>query len=146
MLALGVDRAFHRQGEDVLVEDVALAVGELLEARERGVDVGLGLELDAELLQALLEGVAARELAEDDLVGRPADVLGAHDLVGVARLQHAVLVDARRVRERVGADDRLVRLDDEAGRLRDQARRRDDLRRVDADVEAEVVACASSPP
>ncbi len=146
MLVVGGDRAFHREGEDVLVEDVALAVGELLEAGERGVDVGLGLELDAELLQPLLEGVAPRELAEDDLVGRPADVLGAHDLVGVARLQHAVLVDAGGVREGVGADHRLVRLDDEARRLRDQARRRDDLRRVDAELEAEVVACASSPP
>ena len=95
--------------------------------------VGLGLQLDAEFLQALLEGVAARELAQHDLVGGPAHVLGAHDLVGVARLEHAVLVDAGGVREGVGADHRLVRLHDEAGGLRHQARRRHDLGRVDAE-------------
>ena len=75
---------------------------------------------DAQFLQPLLERVAARQLAEHDLVGAPAHVFGAHDLVGVARLQHAVLVDARRVRERVRADHRLVRLHDETGDLRDE--------------------------
>src|SRR5207302_8151963 len=45
--------------------------------------------------------------AEHDLVGAPAHVLGAHDLVGVAGLQHAVLVDARGMRKGVGADTAL---------------------------------------
>ena len=43
-------------------------------------------------------------------VGGLADVLRPHDLVGARVLQHAVLVDAGFVRERVAADDRLVRL------------------------------------
>jgi hypothetical protein len=41
------------QGDDVLVEDLALAVGQVLEAGEGGVDVGLALHLDAQFLQAL---------------------------------------------------------------------------------------------
>jgi len=44
------------------------------------------------------------------------------------------------MREGVGADDRLVRLDDEARRLRHKARGRDDLRGVDVHVQPEVVA------
>jgi hypothetical protein len=60
------------------------------------------------------------ELAQHDLVGRPAHVLGAHDLVGVARLEHAVLVDAGGVGEGVGADHGLVGLHHEAGGLADQ--------------------------
>ena len=101
-----------------------LAVGQLLEARERGVHFGFRFELDAQLLQALLEGVAARELAQHDLGGGPAHVFGAHDLVGLARLQHAVLVDARGVREGVGAHHRLVRLHRKAGDLRHHLRGR----------------------
>ena len=50
-------------------------------------------------------------LAEHERRLRHADVLGAHDFVGAAILQHAVLVNAGFVRERVAADDRLVRLD-----------------------------------
>ena len=87
-----------------------------------------------------LKALRPDELAQHDLVGAPAHVLGTHDLVGVARLEHAVLVDAAGVREGVGADHRLVRLHDEAGGLADHARGRHDLRRVDADVELEVVA------
>ena len=98
------------QRVQVLVEDLALLVGELLEARERGIERVLVGQVDAELGEPRLERVAPGELAEHQLVGAPADVLGAHDLVGLAVLEHAVLVDARLVRERVGADDRLVRL------------------------------------
>jgi hypothetical protein len=81
---------------------------------KRGHHLALGLQLHAQLLQALLEGVAAAELAQHDLVGAPAHVLGAHDLVGVARLEHAVLVDAAGMGEGVGADDGLVGLHHEA--------------------------------
>src|SRR5205807_1998550 len=73
------------------------------------------------------------------LVGAPADILRAHDLVGLARLQHAVLVDAGSVREGVRADDGLVRLHDEAGDLRDEARSGHDVRGIEADVEMEEI-------
>src|SRR4051812_10638497 len=129
----------RHQRLQVLVVDLGLLVGKVLEALERGVHRVLALELDAELLQSLLECVAARELAEHDFVGAPADILGAHDLVGLARLEHAVLVDAGSMGEGVGADHRLVRLHHEAGDLRDEARGRHDLRRVDTDLEAEEI-------
>ena len=69
MLVARAPRLLRDQRLQVLVEDLGLLVGEVLEALE-GLVVGLlALELDAELLQALLEGVAAGELAEHDLVG-----------------------------------------------------------------------------
>src|SRR5690606_12020996 len=61
--------------------------------------------------------------AEYQFASRYADVFGAHDLVGTAMLEHAVLVDARFVRERVRANDRLVARNRLAGDLRKQARR-----------------------
>ena len=48
------------------------------------------------------------------------DVLGPHDLVGRALLEHAVLMDAGLVGERVAADDRLVALHLHAGDVRHQ--------------------------
>ena len=49
---------------DVLVEDVLLAVGEVLEADE-GVLEGVVAELVAQLVELLAEGMAARMLAHD---------------------------------------------------------------------------------
>jgi hypothetical protein len=54
----------------------------------------LALDLHAEIGAAVLHGVTARVLAEHEGIPRRTHVLGAHDLVGAAILQHAVLVDA----------------------------------------------------
>ena len=78
------------------------------------------------------ERVAAGVLAEHDRVAAQPDGGGVHDLVGGALLQHAVLVDAGLVRERVAPDDRLVRLHLVAGQSRDQPARARDLGRLDA--------------
>src|SRR5439155_9553049 len=78
---------------------------------------GRAVELDAELVEAGLEAVTARELRDDDAPGRPADALRRHDLVVERVLEDPVLMDARRVRERVRADDRLVGLYRDAGEL-----------------------------
>src|SRR5919198_3118655 len=123
----------------ILVEDLGLLVREVLEALERLVVRILTVELDAELLQPLAEGITPGQFAEHYLVRAPADVLGAHDLVGLARLEHAVLVNAGSVRKGVRAHDCLVRLHDEAGDLRHEARGGHDLRRVEARLEVEEV-------
>mmetsp|Transcript_23067 Transcript_23067/g.68581 ORF Transcript_23067/g.68581 Transcript_23067/m.68581 type:complete len:216 (+) Transcript_23067:552-1199(+) len=97
----------------VLVGDALLLVRQRLEALEHVVQLIL-LQLKAKLLQARAERVAPRVLAQHDAgvlsAARQPDALGRHDLVRLPALQHAVLVDARLVRKRVGADDRLVRL------------------------------------
>ncbi len=59
-------------------------------------------------------------------------VVGVHDLVGRALLEHAVLVDAGLVREGVAPHDRLVRLHRVAGQARHEPARARDLARVDA--------------
>src|SRR5207247_10384860 len=82
------------------------------------------------------EGVPAGVLAPYELVGRPPDVRRPHDLVRELLLQHAVLVDARLVGERVLADDRLVRLDVDARDVREEPRGLEDLLGPNARVDA----------
>ena len=132
MLADLRDRFFADQGLQVLVENFVLLVGQILEAREGGVERFFAVQHDAQFLQARAEGIAAGEFAQHQLVRAPAHVLGAHDFVGLAVLEHAVLMDAGFVRESIGADDGLVRLHRIAGDAGDQFGSRHDLRGVDA--------------
>ena len=92
---------------EVGLGDLDLAVGQLLEADERLVQ-RVALHVQAHLLQRVGERVAAGVLAQHDLRGFLADGRRVDDLVGLAVVEHAVLVDAGLVRERVAADDRLV--------------------------------------
>jgi len=70
----------------------------------------------------LRNGRATGMLAQNDMAVADPDGLGRHNLVGDFLLDQAVLMDAGFVRERVGADDGLVRLHGYAGNLRQQAR------------------------
>ena len=58
--------------------------------------------------EALFEHAAAAVFAEYHIIGRDADGLGRHDLIGERVGHHTVLVDAGLVREGVGPDDGLV--------------------------------------
>ena len=77
-----------------------LVVRYLLEAREGPLEY-LALDVVAELFEGVLEGVAAGVLAEEDVRPLQADVFLGHDLERPPVLEHAVLVDARLVQERV---------------------------------------------
>ena len=59
--------------------------------------------------------------AEHQIGLREAHVLGPHDFVGARFFEHAVLMDARFVREGVAADDGFVALHLNAGHVRDEA-------------------------
>ena len=142
VLVLGGHGLVRNERVQVLVENLPLLVGELLEPGERVVQRFIGAEIDAELGQLRLERIAARQLAQRELVRVPAHVLRAHDLVGFAVLEHAVLVNAGLVRERIRADDRFVRLHREAGDAGDELRRREDLRGVDPRRALETRPCA----
>ena len=78
-------------------------------------------------------------LAENDPAALLAHRLGVHDLVVAPLDQHAVLMDARLVRERVPSDDRLVGLHHVTGEARHQTRRAGQLARVHARLVLEVV-------
>ena len=106
--------------------DLDLLVGELLEAHERAVE-RVALHVQAHLLERVGERVAAGVLAEHDLRRFLADRRRVDDLVGLAVGEHAVLVDAGLVRERVAADDRLVELHVVAGEPRHEAGRAREL-------------------
>ena len=124
----------HLVGDDRLEierRDLLLLVRQRLEPLERLVE-RVALDDEAELLQRVLERMAAGVLAEHDLVRVEADVAGIHDLERRPLLEDAVLVDARLVGERVAADDRLVRLHDVAGEARDHPAGPRQLGRLDA--------------
>ena len=116
-------RALLDEREQVGVGDLLLGVGEgdrlAVDRVER-----LALEVVAELAELALEAAPAGQLADRQLAAGQPDRLRGHDLVGQRVLDHAVLVDARLVGERVAADDRLVGLDREPGQVADQPRRR----------------------
>jgi len=117
--------------EQVLVQHARLfAVGDALEAPKDVVELRRR-QVKPELAQARAQGVAPAVLAQDHahvaVRAREADGLGRHDLVRLARLEHAVLVDAALVRKGVGADDGLVRLHEHAAVVRDHAARGPDV-------------------
>ena len=87
----------------------------------------VALHVQAHLLERVGERVAAGVLAEHDLRGFLADGRRVDDLVGLAVGEHAVLVDAGLVRERVAPDDRLVELHVVAGEAGHQPRRAREL-------------------
>ena len=118
-------RTFRAQHEslDVAVEQLLLLVGEGLELLEDAIELSL-IELEAERLDPLAEGVTAAVLAEHEMAARQADVLRAQDFVRRMVFQHAVLVNAGLVREGVLAHDRLVARDRHAGDARNQPRGR----------------------
>ena len=115
---------------DVLVVDVLLAVGQRLHPRE-GILQLVGAELVAHLLQLVDEGMASRMLAQHQRRLLEADHLRAHDLIGRGILEHAVLMDAALVRERIAADDGLVVLHRKRGRRRHDLRGAGQHRGVD---------------
>src|SRR5690606_10512384 len=127
------------QDLDVLVEHFLFLIRQRLEADKRVLQLLFG-ERVAQLLHAIAEGVAAGVLAQHQRRLGQADADWVHDLVRLAMLEDAVLVDARLVGEGVLADDGLVALDHDAGQRRDHAARRVQLGRVDARADAVIVA------
>ena len=124
---------------DVLIKNLALLIREVLEAEERFVDFHFARHRNAELLDTLLEGVAAGELPEHDAVLRPAHIFSPHDFVRLAGLDDAILMDAGCVGESVRADNRLIRLHRETGDRGDELRSRHKFLRVDPGFELKVI-------
>src|SRR5215217_7340185 len=110
-----------------------LVVRYLLETRE-GPFEHIALDVVAELLEGVLEGVAARVLAEENVRPFEADVFLRHDLERPPVLEHAVLVDARLVQKGVATDDGLVRGNLVACDVGDHAACVGELAGLDADI------------
>ena len=126
-------------GLEVLVVDLLLLVRDLEEALVDLIELGVG-EGVAQLGEAMAQGGVAGARGEDDLRAGGAHVRGVDDLVGVAGLEDAVLVDAGGVREGVGADDGLVGLDAHARDAGDEVARAGELLGHDVGVGVELLA------
>ena len=93
MLGLLVDLAEEGEGLQVVVEHLALLVGQ---GEELGVEI---VEVVAALgvahgLHPVLDDVAAGAGGHVEVVLGETDALGGDDFIGVLRLEHAVLMDA----------------------------------------------------
>src|SRR5262249_47489702 len=102
-------RSFRAQHQclDVTVEQFLLLVGERLEFLEDAVELRI-IELEAQLLHTIPEGVTAAVLAQNQMAARQPDILGPENLVSGMVLEHPVLMDARFMSERILANDRFV--------------------------------------
>jgi hypothetical protein len=133
--AVAADLGLEHERFDVAVEEFLLLVGQRLEIVEHAREFGIG-QLEAEFLDALAQGRAAAVLAKHEIGAGHAHVVRPHDLVRRVMLQHAVLVDAGFVRERVLADHCLVARNRHARDAREQAAGRKQAPGVDAGVQA----------
>ena len=88
------DTFIANQGEDVFVEYFAFTVSQLLEPGKSRIDIGFAFHHNAQILQTLLERIAATELAQNDFVGAPSHIFSPHDFISVTGLEYPVLMDA----------------------------------------------------
>ena len=130
---------FAHQRQNVFVENLALAIRQLLEARESRIDLCLTVHLHTKLLQTLFERIAAAELAQHNLVSRPAHIFCAHDFIGIPRLEHTVLVNTGGVCKCIRTNHGLVRLYDKTGSLAHHATGCEDMARINAHLQTEIV-------
>ena len=91
-------------------------------------------------MQALLECIAATEFAQNDFVCSPAYIFRTHDLVGITRLEHPVLVNAAGVGKGIGAHHGLVGLHHKARGLTHHATGSQDVFGVNVQFEIKIIA------
>ena len=115
----------------LLIVDRLGAIGERRDADIEAFELRLAQAM-AEGAAARVEAAQARVLAEHQPGAGGADRFGPHDFVGQLVLEHAVLVNAGFVRERIGADNRLVGRHRDADDRRQRVAGRHEALRVDA--------------
>ena len=109
------------QGRQIVVVDEFLFVPDFLESDEDRADFRIA-QFEPEMLEARGHGVASAVFGQGQLGAAPTHLDRIHDLVGLAHLEHAVLVDARTVGEGVLADDGLAALHVQSAHAADNAR------------------------
>ncbi len=128
------------QGQQIIVKDLVLSIRQNLETLKRLIDFRLALQNHTQFAQASAKGISAGMLAQNEPIGIPADILGAHDFIGFAAFEDAVLMDTGFVCKGVGTHYRLVGLHRETRDCRDQPGTGHDLSRVDCKLQVIKVA------
>ena len=123
---------------DILIVNVFLFIGELFKAHKGAIHVFLA-QIEAQVLQPFVEGVAPGVFAHYQAVAGDTNGLGRHDLVSLFVLEHPILVNARLMSERVIAHHRLVDRNRNTRDLRNQSGTRIELLAGDVRVEIEIV-------
>ena len=128
-----MSRIFARlhEGDEILVEHLFFAVGEILEPDKDILELVIA-QLVAQIIELGPQRGAARVFAQGQRAFGKADIGRAHNLERFGVFEHAVLVDAAFVGEGVFADDRLVILHGKARRMGDLAADPDQFGCIDA--------------
>src|SRR5205814_1049132 len=119
----------HGKGDEISIAHRLLFLGERFEPIENIDKIDL-IDAQAELLEPAPNGAPTAVLAKNERVPVVTDGLRRHDLVRLAILEDAVLMNASLVGKGVSTDDCLVQRDMYTGALADQTRGAHDLARV----------------
>ena len=134
-----VQRAVYAcENHNVIIVDVLFLVGEF---EKRLINLVEFLEggIDAECRQPAFEGGASAACGQNDGIVVYSHIVGIDDFIGLHILQHTVLVYARRVRERVAANDGFVGLHRHIHQARHESACGINLLRVDVAVDVNIV-------
>src|SRR5437773_4189506 len=104
---LGHRRERCGESDEIAIGDALLSIGKRLEPFEDANETSL-VDRHAKLLEPSANGAPTAVLAEDERAALLPDRMRRHDLIRLTILEHAVLMDPRLVRKRVGADDCFV--------------------------------------
>mmetsp|Transcript_29725 Transcript_29725/g.55594 ORF Transcript_29725/g.55594 Transcript_29725/m.55594 type:complete len:282 (-) Transcript_29725:834-1679(-) len=129
LLRRGFDDFAIKNGLDVCVSYCFLLVSSGLESLEGCLDYILRQSVVTKLLEALLEGVFSRVLAQNQS-GLESNAGRGHNFVRGSMLQNAILVDASLMCECIRPHNGLVWLDGHASNGSDHSAGSRDLRRV----------------
>ena len=102
----------------------------------------LSREVKAQCFGAIGQRGSTAVFAQHQFRPRKTNILGAHDLIRCAFLQHSVLVDPGFVGKRIATDDRLVPLDEDAGNARHQPAGRYETASLDVGIGVIVIAAS----
>ena len=140
----GIGRAlFTHEHQYIVVVDVFFAVGQF-EERLIGFVERLFVELDAQQVKAVLEGGSSAAGGQYNRGFVDTHLFGVDNLVALAILQHAVLMDARRVGKGVASHDGLVGLYRHIHQIRYEAARAVNLLGVDVGFDLQVVVALAN--
>ncbi len=114
-----------------------LFVSQILKSGECIIKFLFCRKLDTELSQTATKCVATGVLTQHHSARSPTNILGSHNLIGLTRLNHAILMYTGLVREGIGTNNGLIGLHGKTGDVRDQAAGRNNVLGFDARIARE---------
>ena len=126
------------QNQDIIIIDVLLLISQLQEIFINLIQLFL-IHLHVERMQTALQSGTSAASSQHNRVVIDTYIVRIDNLIGLHILQHAILMDTRRVSEGVTAYDSLIRLHRHIHQARHHAAGRIDLLRIDIGLDIDIV-------